>query len=228
MFDNKVRLKGGLMSTQENALEFQTQQQEKTLSNENLVQNIKVLGEEKQSKRENMAKQLARKIEQIREHPIESIILFWNQAEAYFELKLADKILRNARRKLAFSKDGTEKVINMCKAYSEIINKTWRALAAFSQALYEITPEQWTRLNDPLFKKEILANRKNTIVFVPRSVEAAQIAIIIKTIGQLIINYRNSPESDAMQKLIHIKEIESNFLKELTELNQKLKAEIPS
>lgn len=174
---------------------------------------------ERQNKKQRM---LTQKLENVRRNPLYSIVLFYNQYESYVPVRVADRIIRALKKRITSGRITAQEVIDVLKQYSQALNKYWQQLAEIYPGMMGSTPAMWSSLNEPLHERQMLANRMNTFVFIPRSDETAQMAIFVKKLREAAIHFQNDLGHESLLKVEKVRQFEQQFAQELKELNQSM------
>lgn len=151
-----------------------------------------------------------------------SIVILISQSglprELVFSIFELDKKVNSIMRNVGFTiplEEAKKKIEDVRKMIVSLWNKLKEAVPEY----FLFSPERWNELNEPYEQKQILINRRNTIVFIPRSNEGAQIMMAFKILSRKRIDFSREGNLVGVEK---IAKIYLEFGKQIKELNELL------
>lgn len=167
---------------------------------------------------------LEKKLNMIRN--VNSFVLFFDKLNMVNELFKADKIISEIRSSLVMNPKKMPIAVAIFSKYSQKAEECFLELVTFLSEIGVIhnfwggrySLVDWGMFNDKFQEKEMLVQRRNTVVFIPRSEESAKWAALIKQIHKSLIELKNlitcTPEN-----LVQYGELCKKIANELRKLN---------
>lgn len=179
----------------------------------------------KEENRINDRQRLEKKLAMIRNG--NSFVLFFDKINMVAELFKADKTISEIRSSLVMNPKKMPIAIDIFSKYSQKAEECFSELINFLSEIGVISNfwsskyslADWGKFNDSFQEKEMLAQRRNTVVFIPHSEEAAKWAALIKQAHKSLIELKNlitcTPEN-----LVQYGELCNKIVNELRKLNK--------
>lgn len=172
----------------------------------------------------NDKQRLEKKLNMIRN--ANSFVLFFDRIDLITELFKADKIISEIRSSLVMNPKKMPEAVTVFSQYSQKAEECFSELVTFLSETGVIhnfwgskySLADWGRFNDSFQEKEMLVQRRNTVVFIPHSEESAKWAALIKLIHKNLLELKNlivcTPEN-----LVQYGELCKKIVNELRKLN---------
>lgn len=148
---------------------------------------------------------LERKMRQIQD--ARSIVLLLSESalprEIVFSIFELDRRVNHIMRNVGFSITLPEAKKKL-EEIKKMTNSLWTALKEVIPGLFAFNPEQWHELNEPYEQKQLLIRRRNSIVFIPRSNEGAQIMMAFKILSRKRIDFSVEGNLEGIEKIAKI------------------------
>lgn len=123
--------------------------------------------------------------------------------ELIFSIFELDKKVNSIMRNVGFtiSLDEAKRKIEDVR---KMIASLWDRLKEAVPEYFLFSPERWNDFNEPYEQKQILVNRRNTLVFIPRSNEGAQIMMAFKILSKKRIDFSREGNLAGVEKIARI------------------------
>lgn len=101
----------------------------------------------------------------------------------------------------------------------EVVTSLWEKVKEIIPNLLSFDYENWREINDSEELKQKLIKRRNSVVFIPRTEEAAQIMMAFRELSKKRINFSAAGNLEGVEK---IAKVYVEFAKQIKELNESL------
>lgn len=167
---------------------------------------------------------LERKLQQIVD-PRSIVVIISNSSlpkEIAFKIFDFDRAVLTITRNVGFTL-----TLNDAKKYIEeakkIVNSVWNKVGQIVPGLLTISPENWQEFNDTYEIKQKQAYRRNSLVFIPRTNEGAQLMMAFKILGRKRIDLAATGNLELIEKIAIIyREFLDSAQKFIDSVNQAL------
>lgn len=112
-----------------------------------------------------------------------------------------DRAVNILKRQMIF-KVKEEDGVNIFDRLQDMSDTLWKMIRENVPSLHSFTAAKWRELNDSKDKKLLLANRKSSMVILPRDEKIAQIAAAIKVLNEKIFDYQVNSQFEELGKLV--------------------------
>ncbi|MDI1473018.1 hypothetical protein QI155_10790 [Thermodesulfovibrio sp. 1176] len=148
---------------------------------------------------------LERKMKQIQD--TRSIVVLISESalprELVFSIFELDKKINSIMRNVGFSISLTE-AKKKIEEVRKKISSLWDKLKEVIPGFFTFNYEQWNEVNDTYEQKQLLIRRRNSIVFIPRSNEGAQIMMAFKILSKKRIDFSAEGNFEGIEKIARI------------------------
>jgi len=108
----------------------------------------------------------------------------------------------NVLKKNIIFKVSQEEGADIFAKLQAISDALWKTVRENVPALHSFSAAKWRELNDTKDKKLVLANRKSSMVILPRDERIAQIIAAIKVLNEKIFDYQVSGQFEELGNLV--------------------------
>lgn len=136
------------------------------------------------------------KLQSIRKN-MDAIVLYRDNIGLLEQCILADRILKTLKYRIIKTPGFANEYTDILNMYREKAHKTFEEIIPFNFSLAYIDIKNWRVLNDSFEEKDILARRKNTFVFIPKTNETGMWGIIAKIIHKTALQMQIDASTDA-------------------------------
>lgn len=171
----------------------------------------------------NKKKNIERKLEIIRQNPIYTILVFYDQYETYKHIKDADKVLNILKKRVGSGYLQAQEVIQIYEQYRSLLETIWNELSKYNSLLSGDFLARWTSFDDPLQEKQVLVNKGNCFPYTARNEETAAFLVLLKVLRKTKIYYRTGTNYEDIIKLEQLKNLELKLQESLQTLNSRFK-----
>ena len=146
---------------------------------------------------------LERKVRFAREEPDSIFIVPFAKQDRFamvYMARSADRLINTIKRKAGFtlSFEAAKKLLKVVDKFAE---ELWNHALSLTPRLHNFNRQRWRDLNDTKEEKMRLAHRRTSYAIVPRSEEAAQIAMAVKIIENRHLEIRQTGNLDEIEKV---------------------------
>lgn len=136
------------------------------------------------------------KLQSLRKN-LDAIVLYRDNIKLYEQCILADRILKTLKYQIIKNPSFASEYTKTLNVYEEQANLIFKEIVPFNPSLAYVDIKNWRALNDSFEEKDILARRKNTFVFVPKTNESGMWGIIAKILHKTVLQIQMDTSADA-------------------------------